>query len=232
MKKKILYLFTFFILVSFSCTPKKTQTTFSNNTVKDIDGNVYKTVKIGKQWWMAENLKVTHYRNGDKIPCLNEDDEWDRPTGAYCYYNNDTANIRKYGILYNWFAVDEHRNIAPAGWHVPSDDEWQVLVDYLGGDTVAGGKMKSTGTIEGSDGLWRGSNEGTINKSGFSALPGGYRYNHGVYDGLGTNSYFWSSTESNGGNAWHRYLYFGNSNVYCDDSGWKQAGYSIRCVKD
>ena len=232
MKKQILYLFTFLILVSISCTPKKGQTTFSEGTVKDIDGNIYKTVKIGSQWWMAENLKVTHYRNGDKIPCLTDDDEWDRPTGAYCYYDNDTDNIGKYGMLYNWFAVNDERSIAPEGWHVPTDAEWQELVDYLGGDSVAGGKMKSTGTIEGGDGLWLDPNEGATNESGFSALPGGYRYNHGVYDGLGINSYFWSSTESNGGNAWHRYMYNGNSDVYRDDSGWKQGGYSVRCVRD
>ncbi|NQT24824.1 fibrobacter succinogenes major paralogous domain-containing protein [candidate division KSB1 bacterium] len=217
MKKQILYLFTFLILVSCSGT----QPTSSNDSVKDIDGNVYKTVKIGNQWWMAENLTVTHYRNGDKIPGLTDDDEWDNNNGAYCYYNNDKTNIEIYGRLYNWFAVDDSRNLAPEGWHVPSDDEWQVLVDYLGGDTLAGGKMKSSGTIE-----------GATNENGFSALPGGYRYNHGTFDGLGTNPYFWSSTESSGGNAWHRYLYYDNSNVYRDDSGWKQAGYSVRCVKD
>lgn len=193
----------------------------SNAVVKDIDGNIYKTIKIGNQWWMAENLKVTHYRNGDEIPCLTDDDKWDNNNGAYCYYNNDSSNIRKNGMLYNWFAVNDSRKIAPKGWHIPSDEEWQVIVDYLGGDTLAGGKMKSIGTIE-----------GDLNENGFSALPGGYRYNHGTFDGIGTNSYFWSSTESSGGNAWYRYLYYGNSVVYRDDSGWKQGGYSVRCVKD
>ena len=128
--------------------------------------------------------------------------------------------------------MHDSRNIAPEGWHVPTDDEWQELVDYLGGETVAGRKMKSTGIIEGGDGLWRGPNEGATNESGFAAIPGGYRYNHGIFDGIDRNPYFWSSTESSGGTAWHRYLYHGNSNIYRHDSGWKQAGYSVRFVKD
>ena len=143
MKKQIFHLFTFLILITCGCTQKKTQTTFSDDTLKDIDGNVYKTVKIGNQWWMTENLKVIHYRNGDKIPCLTDDDEWDQSTRAYCYYNNDTTNVEIYGRLYNWFAVNDSRKIAPEGWHVPTDEEWQELVDYLGGDTLAGGKMKT-----------------------------------------------------------------------------------------
>lgn len=221
MKKGPFCLFVFLILAFCSSAQKIIQPVTSVDSVQDIDGNVYKTVKIGNQWWMAENLKVTHYRNGDNIPCLTDDDEWDYNKGAYCYYNNDTTYIGKYGLLYNWFAVADSRNIAPEGWHVPSDEEWQTLVDYLGGDTIAGGKMKSTGT-----------NEGVSNESGFSALPAGYRYNHGTFDGIGTNSYFWSSTESKEGDAWHRYLYYGNAIVYRDNSGWKQAGYSVRCVKD
>jgi len=221
MKNHIFYLVLFLILASYSIAQQMIKPISSNAVVKDIDGNIYKTIKIGNQWWMAENLKVTHYRNGDEIPCLTDDDKWDNNNGAYCYYNNDSSNIRKNGMLYNWFAVNDSRKIAPKGWHIPSDEEWQVIVDYLGGDTLAGGKMKSIGTIE-----------GDLNENGFSALPGGYRYNHGTFDGIGTNSYFWSSTESSGGNAWYRYLYYGNSVVYRDDSGWKQGGYSVRCVKD
>ena len=110
-------------------------------TVTDIDGNLYYTVKIGEQWWMLENLRVTHYRNGDAIPNVTDDAEWEGlSTGAYCDYDNDPANVATYGRLYNWYAVGDSRNIAPAGWHVPSDDEWQTLVDYLGGSSVAGGE--------------------------------------------------------------------------------------------
>lgn len=202
------------ILILASCSNNK----LSNDTIKDIDGIVYKTIKIGDQLWMAENLKVTHYGNGDKIPCLKDEDEWDTNNGAYCYYDNDANNINKYGMLYNWFALNDKRNLAPLGWHIPSDKEWQTLIDYLGGEALAGGKIKR--------------NEGVMDESGFAALLGGYRYNHGLFEGIGTNSYFWSSTESNGGNAWHRYLYHGTENVYRDDSGWKQGGYSIRCIKD
>jgi len=216
--RKIFYLIIFLFIVSISFSQEINQQSNTTGKVKDIDGNVYKTIKIGEQLWMAENLKVTHYRNGEKIPCLNDEDEWDNNNGAYCYYDGDTTNIEKYGMLYNWFALNDKRSVAPKGWHVPSDKEWQTLVDYLGGETIAGDKMKRI--------------EGSITENGFSALPGGYRYNYGLFDGMGTNSYFWSSTESNGGNAWHRYLYSGNSNVYRDDSGWKQGGYSIRCVKD
>lgn len=232
MKKQLLYPFILIILISCSGSKRMLQSASQYGFVKDIDGNVYKTVKIGSQWWMVENLRVTHYRNGDPIPNKTEDEEWDKPVGAWCFYNNDSTKVTPYGRLYNWFAVNDSRKIAPEGWHVPSDSEWQKLVNYLGGDSLAGGKMKSKGTIESRDGLWRGSNEGATNESGFSALPGGYRYNHGVFDGMGYAAYFWSSTASNSGNAWYRYLYYGNSNVYRDDSGWKQAGYSVRCIRD
>ena len=232
MNKQIMYLFLLMFLVSCSGTPQKFPSGLSTGTVQDIDGNVYKTVKIGNQIWMAENLKVTHYRNGDVIPNLQDDDEWDNEKGAYCSYANDEANSAIYGLLYNWFAVNDERKIAPEGWHVPTDAEWQGLVEFLGGDNLAGGKMKSTGTIDGGDGLWRGLNRSATNVSGFTALPGGYRYNSGVFDGIGANAYFWSANESSGGTAWHRYLYYGNSQVSRYDYGWKQGGYSIRCIKN
>lgn len=225
MEKKFYYLFSCLFLF-FYCSNQ-----LLNDSVKDIDGNVYKIVKIGDQWWMAENLKVTHFRNGDEIPNREDDDEWDSGSLAYCNYNNDIANGERYGHLYNWFVVNDSRKIAPEGWHVATDEEWQKLIEFLGGDTMAGGKMKSIGTIDDA-GLWKSPNNGATNESGFSAVPGGYRYNHGDFDGIGSTPYFWSSTESNGGNAWHRYLYNGNASIYRDDVGWKQAGYSVRCVKD
>ena len=204
------------ILISFCCSHSHAQTALSDSVVTDIDGNIYQIVKIGSQWWMAENLRVTHYRNGDPVPCPTSDFDWDQPTGAYCYYENDSSNVNEYGLLYNWFAVNDSRGLAPAGWHVPTDAEWQQLVDFLGGAEVTGALLK----------------EGKSDTLNFKAKFAGYRYNHGTFDGLGINAYFWSSTESNSGNAWYRYLYKGNSNVYRDDSGWKQAGYSVRCVKD
>jgi uncharacterized protein (TIGR02145 family) len=202
-------------------------------TVTDIDGNVYQTVTIGGQVWMAENLKVTRYCNGDPIPNITSDSDWTSlTTGARCDYDNDADNVPVYGRLYNWYAVDDSRGIAPEGWHVPTDAEWQTLVDYLGGSSVAGGKMKTTGTIEEETGLWGHPNEGATNESGFSALPGGYRSHlDGYFGSLGSDALFWSSTEYSSLSAWTRrlscYLSGVNRNSYD-----KQLGFSVRCVRD
>lgn len=146
-------------------------------TLTDIDDNVYKTVKIGDQWWLAENLKVTHYRNGEAIPNVTDGTQWSNLiTGAYCAYNNDNGNISTYGLLYNWFAVDDNRNIAPAGWHVPTDEEWKQLEMYLGISPTRVNDTNNRGTDEGnklkSTNGWHNGGNGT-NVSGFSALPGG-----------------------------------------------------------
>ncbi|MCP4414107.1 MAG: hypothetical protein GY808_16235, partial [Gammaproteobacteria bacterium] len=206
---------------------------YEKGKVTDIDGNIYITTKIGSQWWMAENLKVTHYNNGDLIPEVTNNSTWAGLTnGAYCNYNNDTTHVATYGRLYNWYAVDTtNRNIAPQGWHVPSESEWQTLVDYLGGGSVAGGKMKTTGTIQGGDGLWNSPNTDATNSSGFSALPGGYRYDYGTFNNIGNEAGFWSSTESSSSNALSRYLYYDYSDVYRNYSS-KQDGYSVRLVRD
>jgi len=160
-------------------------------TVKDIDGNVYKTIQIGNQWWMAENLKVTHYRNGDPIPHVKDADMW-RTTkdGAYCSYDNDARHSSAFGKLYNWYSVVDRRNIAPDGWHVPTEDEWQTLIDFLGGEDVACGKLKEAGYSH-----WKRPNSEATNSSGFTALPGGYRYTAGGFKEMGNGAYFWSSTE-------------------------------------
>ena len=197
-------------------------------TVTDIDGNVYQTVQIGDQLWMAENLKVTHYSNGDSIPNVTDNSTWPGlSTGAQCVYNNNSGNeLDTYGRLYNWYAVDTG-NLAPAGWRVPTDDEWQTLVDYLGGSSVAGGKMKEAGTAH-----WNSPNTGATNESGFTALPGGYRnYYGGYFTNLGYSGDFWSATELSTYYAWRRYLYYGNTQVG-RGSYYKQGGYSVRCVRD
>jgi uncharacterized protein (TIGR02145 family) len=200
-------------------------------TVSDIDGNTYATIKIGNQWWMAENLKVTHYRNGDSIPNITDGAAWaGLATGAYCEYNNDPNNVATYGRLYNWYAVNDSRNIAPTGWRVPTDAQWQFLIDRLGGDDVAGGKMKETGTVH-----WDSPNTGATNESGFSALPGGSRWinlSSGVYISMGTLTGFWSSTEENSSNAWCRALYYNKIEVVHSNLTIKLYGFSIRCVKD
>ena len=200
----------------------------SYGTVTDIDGNVYQTILIGDQEWMMENLKVTHYRNGEPISNLTNNNDWTNTTsGAYCYYNNDPDNADTYGALYNWYAVDDSRNIAPTGWHVPTDDDWQELIDYLGGSGVAGGKMKETGTTH-----WNIPNTGATNESGFTALPGGDRYgSSGYFNNIGYDAYFWSSTENSSNNAWLRELNYNNSGVYHYYNN-KKYGFSVRCLRD
>jgi uncharacterized protein (TIGR02145 family) len=196
-------------------------------TVTDIDGNIYHTIKIGEQWWMVENLKVTHYRNGDPIPNVTNGVTWaGLTTGAYCEYNNDINNVATYGRLYNWYAVNDGRNIAPSGWHVPSDAEYQALVDYLGGNEVAGGKMKETGTTH-----WQSPNTGATNESGFTGLPGGYRSYNGSYHNIVIHGYFWSSTELSFSAAWYRNLGYDMSGISRYD-GNKPYGFSVRCVRD
>ena len=206
---------------------------YEKGKVSDIDGNIYITTKIGNQWWMAENLKVTRYQNGDSIPNVTDVGQWVNLTaGAYCNYDNDTSNVSTYGRLYNWYAVDDYRNLAPEGWHVPTDEEWQELVDYLGGDAVAGGKLKAKGTIEDGDGLWYEPNEGATNVSGFSALPGGCRYSYlGSFNDVGSFALFWSSTELGSISAWRRDLRFDYSGIRSDYFD-KRYGFSVRCVRD
>ena len=195
--------------------------------VTDYDGNTYFVVKIGDQCWMAQNLKVTHYRNGDPIPNVTDSAEWENlTTGAYCEYANDPANVATYGRLYNWYAVDDIRNIAPEGWHVPTDAEWQTLVDYLGGSSVAGGKLKEAGTTH-----WNPPNTGATNESGFTALPGGYRYGNGYFHHMGYYAFFWSSTELDSNYAWLRILGYDGSQVG-RNYGYKHSGFSFRCVRD
>ncbi len=206
-------------------------------TVTDIDGNVYQTIKIGDQWWMMENLKVTHYRNGDPIPHVTDGSTWGAlSTGAYCEYDNNSVNVATYGRLYNWYAVADSRNIAPEGWHVPTDEELKQLEMYLGMSqaeadgtgwrgTDEGGKLKETGTTH-----WNSPNEGATNESGFTALPGGYRYSGPFYD-MGYLAYFWSSSEYSSDYAWFRRLYYNSSQVYRSND-LKPLGFSVRCVRD
>jgi uncharacterized protein (TIGR02145 family) len=207
--------------------------------VTDYDGNVYQTVTIGSQVWMAENLKVTHYRNGDPIPNVTDNTAWSGLTaGAYCNYDNDDGNAAIYGSLYNWYAVDDSRDIAPAGWHVPTDTEWKQLEMYLGMSQVAadsvgfrgtdeGGKLKEIGTTH-----WNSPNIGATNESGFSALPGGARVYTGDFGGnVRDDACFWSPTESGSDHPWWRNLWYNNS-VIARIPMYKQCGFSIRCVKD
>ena len=201
-------------------------------TLTDIDGNVYNTVEIGSQCWMEENLKVERYRDGSNIPTGLSDAAWQAATTeAFAVYDNDTANKATYGLLYNWYAVADARGLCPTGWHVPTDAEWTQLTDHLGGTSVAGGQMKTTGTLGAGTGLWFAPNTDATNSSGFSGLPGGYRGIGGGFDGRGGSGYWWSSSENSASNAWfRRLLYFnGNAGRYND---FKRSGFSVRCLRD
>ena len=203
----------------------KTTAASGTGTVTDIDGNVYHTVTIGTQVWMVENLKTTKYRNGDAISYVTG--SWvSLVTGAYCWYNNDAANKTTYGGLYNWYAVADSRNIAPTGWHVATDAEWTKLTTYLGGESVAGGKLKETGTTH-----WSSPNAGATS-SGFAALPGGYRDAYDdSFDYVGYAGYWWSSTARDAALAWPRGLDYDGADVTRNGSD-KRDGFSVRCVRD
>ena len=192
----------------------------------DYDNNAYPTFTIGTHTWMAENLRVTHYRNGDVIPNVTANGAWDALTsGAYCWYNNDQGTNAKYGTLYNWYAVVDSRGLCPAGWHVPSDAEWTAFAAYLGTEIVAGGKMKSVSA------LWISPNTDATNNSGFSGLPGGTRYDAGPFVEIGYIGYWWSSTEYSTDIAWQRHLDYSNGYVI---TGFlpKAEGVSVRCLRD
>jgi uncharacterized protein (TIGR02145 family) len=182
-------------------------------------------VVIGTQTWTTKNLDVATFRNGDAIPQAKTDEEWgaasENKQPAWCYYENNTANGTKYGKLYNWYAVNDARGLAPAGYHIPTDEEWTVLSTFLGGEDVAGKKMKSTSG-------WNNDGNGT-NSSGFSGLPGGFRH-YGYFDNVGFYGYWWSASESVA-YAWRRGLFPNYSFLYRDSSN-KSNGLSVRCVRD
>ena len=201
--------------------------TFNFTACIDGDSNNYATVDIGNQIWMAENLRTTRYKNSIVIPNVIDNSAWAAlSTDARCYYNNDSAMYSNtYGILYNWYSVNTE-NICPDDWHVPAISEWTILENYLGGDTLAGGKLKETGIIN-----WLSPNIGASNKSGFTALPGGCRIYNGNYIISGSNSFFWSSTEIETNNAWYIGLEYGNSFLKIYNLN-NNNGFSVRCIKD
>lgn len=216
MKNLILLLTFFAVLIGF--------TAYSSAQVSDIDGNSYSTVTIGKQIWLSQNLNVEKYRNGDPIPQVQDKEEWDAlTTGAWCYYENQSENGTVYGKIYNWYAVTDPRGLAPEGWHIPSDEEWTQLMNFLGGQEVAGDKMKSTsGWEEGGNGN---------NSSGFNAIPGGYRTHDGYFANTGRNAVYWSATEFNSERVWFRNVIGSIPDVYRHTYD-KDFGLYVRCIKD
>ena len=205
-------------------------TTKGYGSVTDIDGNVYKTITIGSQIWMTENLKTTRYSDGTTIAYVSNGDSWYRLTiGAFCYYSNNVSNKDAYGILYNWYSVNTGK-LAPIGWHVPTDAEWSTLTEYLGGTKIAGGMLKEIGTTH-----WTGPNSEATNASGFSALPGGIASDWQDFSSIGNFGYWWSSTSDGSTSAKFRSLNYGNGSVSGGENGSASTpknGFSVRCLKD
>jgi uncharacterized protein (TIGR02145 family) len=219
-------LITCFLLCS--CDEKKSE---------NIIPSTINIVKIGTQVWMKKNLDVDKYRNGDPIPQVKDASQWTKlKSGAWCYYHNDPATGKIYGKLYNWFAVNDPRGLAPEGWHIATDEEWTALTGFLGSDSTAGGKLKESGTTH-----WQKPNTGATNESGFTALPGGYRLIDGTFNNIGKYGYWWTSTKSEIVNPWYRNLTYIHSVINRNNGSMKgetaprsvnEAGFSVRCVKD
>lgn len=204
-----------------------------DDTLTDIDGNTYTTVTIGTQVWMAGNLKVTRFNDGTDIPLVTEKTAWSSTSGAaYCWYDNNINNKDPYGALYNWHAVNSGK-LCPKGWKVSSESEWKVLVNFLGGESIAGGKLKTTGTIEAGDGLWYQPNVDATNETGFSIVPGGYRGASGTFFDFGYGGVWWTSTAYPSDLAYYFYINNYNGEVGDSDTGIdKKSGLSVRCLKE
>jgi uncharacterized protein (TIGR02145 family) len=184
-------------------------------------------LQICYRTWSYKNLTIRTYRNGDSIPVVTDPTAWSNlTTGAMCWFNNDsTANDSIYGALYNWYAINDSRGFAPQGWHMPSNGEFNLISNCLGGNAVAGGKMKTVST------LWTIPNTGATNTSGFNGLPGGLRNSNGLFSSLHTNGNWWSKTESNTNNAWYSFLQYQNASLSSVVIS-KNTGFSIRLIKD
>jgi len=196
-------------------------------TITDVDGNIYHTVTIGNQVWMLENLRVTHYRNGNPISEVTGNDQWVAVTdGAFCNYENNASNSVTYGKLYNWHAVTDGRGIAPQGWRVPTDEDYNQLAAFLGDVFIAGGKMKEAGYTH-----WEIPNFGATNSSGYTALPAGYRNDEGVFYGLGIYSYFWTTTPKDDISAYAHHLFSNDEMLYRIHYS-KNHAFSVRCIKE
>jgi uncharacterized protein (TIGR02145 family) len=203
------------------------------NTVTDIDGNVYTIVEIGTQSWLGQNLKTTRYNDGTPIPLQTVASIWDTLSShAYCWYDNNASNKEPYGALYNWHVTNSAgnggKNPCPVGWHVPDDDEWTALTDYLGGLSVAGGKLKEAGTAH-----WTPPNSGATNETGFTALPGGNRGTGGTFVTIGDKGNWWTTYAhpTFHSSAYYRSMGYASAGVYRGYMG-KSLGMSIRCIKD
>lgn len=198
----------------------------TQDSILDIDGNVYHTVSIGKQVWMAENLKTTRYNDGTIIPNITDSATWRKLTSpGYCFFNYKLENKDIYGALYNWYCIDT-KKLCPLGWHVPTDQEWNELSLFLGGQNGVGGKLKKDGNI-----FWRSPNTGATNSSNFNALPGGNCSDSGEFYYLGYYGGWWTSTEFTTNRAWYRSMSYLDSNLF-RNFFTKGNGFSVRCIHD
>jgi len=221
------------VVINVNCILEDCWESDTTYTCIDIEGNIYETIQIGEQWWMAENLKVTKFRNGSYIPTGYSNDQWSNlETPAYAIYNNNQTHADTYGNLYNGYIVDDDRGICPENWHIPTNDEFLILIDYLGGSVVAGGALKEC--LQGycpSSNYWNNPNTGATNSSGFSALPGGHRSPiSGTYYGESIWGYFWTSTSSIN-NAYEWYVGYNDIEAFNSNS-MRKIGLSIRCLQD
>ncbi len=225
--KKDFPLFNVLIIAAFLVLFTAFNPANGQDNITDYDGNVYPTKKIGTQVWMTENLRTTHYSDGEAIPEIKDDSLWtDLTTGAYCINNNEKSNSKQYGYLYNWYVVPNAKKVCPAGWRVPSANDWKKLETYLGGPGISGGRMKEAGA-----GKWADPNINADNSSGFTGLPGGSRNPDGTFNTPGESGEWWTTTEFSPTTAWHRRLY---NNVGFIDNIYalKAEGFSVRCMKD
>jgi uncharacterized protein (TIGR02145 family) len=211
-----------------SCSP----CTADTPKVTDMDGNVYHAITIGTQVWMMENLRVTRYQNGDIIgtttPAIKDISAESAPKYQWAYKETTSQDsIKTHGRLYTWYAATDSRIICPLGWHVPSDAEWATLTSYLGGDSVAGAKMKEAGTSH-----WNSPNKGADNSSGFTGLPSGMRHSNGSFDYMGLYAYWWSSTPNNASTAWMRPLSYTSIDAGRSSFFNKRDGFCVRCIQN
>lgn len=211
-----------------SCVEDETEEI--TETVQDYDGNIYHIVKIGSQEWLVENLKVTHYKNGEVIQNVTSNATWESlaesKKGAYCNYDNNASNGNTYGRLYNFYAVKDSRGIAPAGWHVATDAEWTMLTSFLGGEGSAGGKLKEKGLAH-----WQTPNSDAKNSVGFTALPGGFRWFSGEFDDINLAGVWWTATDVSLVDAYTRYMNYQAEDCMRDLNNLRH-GASVRCVRD
>jgi uncharacterized protein (TIGR02145 family) len=198
--------------------------------VEDSEGNIYFTVEFEEQEWMKENLIISKYNNGDDIPQVQSAAEWAAlTTGAYCYYYNE--NDKGYGKLYNWYAVNDKRGICPEGWHVPTDNDWNILVNVYEGINLAGGKLKAVATVPDEHPRWINPNANATDESEFSAVPGGFRAADGEFKHIGSFGGWWTSTDEYNDNAWNYGMSYNDEEIHRFARN-KKSGYSVRCVRN